>query len=136
MGFGSALLVGLATLLPSTARASEVRCTIPFSFMVDAQTLPPGTYTISQESTQGSVLLVRDLHHGAFAQSSPFMVDKGTHPKLVFHKFGDQYVLREVWMTATAGRALPETRRERDLMEASVRGGGAEPLVEVVLLVP
>jgi hypothetical protein len=45
-----------------------------------------------------------------------------TSPKLVFHRYGDEYILREVWM-GSSGYQLPQTSREREL--ASGRSGAA-----------
>lgn len=106
-GAGSALLIAVAALRPAPARADEaLRCTIPFSFTVNTRTLPPGTYRITK-SDQG-VLLVEDQTHGAFAMSSPLDGDQATGPKLVFHRYGDEYVLREVWTGYATAWELPE----------------------------
>jgi hypothetical protein len=106
------------------AGEEKVRGRIPFSFTVNTKTLPPGTYTVSVDPAQG-LLEVRDLTHGAFAISAAFDDRRTPDTKLVFHRYGDQYVLREVWMGGGAGRELPEPRREREL-SAAVGGGGGK----------
>ena len=42
-------------------------------------------------------------------------------PRLVFHRYGTEYILREVWMGEASGYQLRETAREREL--AGNRGG-------------
>ena len=44
--------------------------------------------------------------------------------KLVFHRYGDQYVLREVWTGEGVGRELPESRFEREVLEEAVGEDG------------
>jgi hypothetical protein len=42
------------------------------------------------------------------------------HAKLVFHKYGDQYFLAEIWNgQSNIGIAFPESKREKELQLAS-----------------
>ena len=42
------------------------------------------------------------------------------HAKLVFHKYGDQYFLAEIWDgQSRIGIAFPESKREKELQIAS-----------------
>jgi hypothetical protein len=42
------------------------------------------------------------------------------HSKLVFRRYGDEYFLREVWISgAMTGREFPMSRRERQVAQAS-----------------
>jgi hypothetical protein len=44
--------------------------------------------------------------------------DTTQKPKLVFHRYGDQYFLYQVWPAgATTGRQLPKSRGEREVEE-------------------
>ena len=61
-GFGAAISVAALVVIPAPARADVIRCQIPFSFTVRGKTLPPGTYTFSDES---QALLVRGYTDGA-----------------------------------------------------------------------
>jgi hypothetical protein len=125
----------LAALAPSvSAQATELRCTIPFSFVVNSRILPPGDYRVSDVG-QG-VLYVRDLVHGAFALNTRVDEENAaadSRPRLVFHRYGEDYVLREVWMGATEGRELPEPRRERELRNAALDAMDPTSPVRVVL---
>jgi hypothetical protein len=100
------------------AGAEELRCQIPFSFVVNAKTLPPGNYHVEVDVAHGMVEL-RDLSHGAFALGIGLDDPRTPETKLVFHRYGDQYVLREVWTGGGLGRELPEPRLERALAEAA-----------------
>ena len=54
-----------------------------------------------------------------------------TDAKLVFNKYGDQYVLREAWMGDGSARELPESSFERGLKEKA-RNDEAAPGSEQV----
>jgi hypothetical protein len=128
---GLVTVLVLAALSPAMADAQDLRCSIPFSFVVNARIMPPGTYLVSDVG-QG-VLYVRDFNHGAFASNMPVSDREGTSPRLVFHRYGDQYVLRQVFTTATEGRELPEPRFERELERVSLNGAPMAKRVTVVL---
>ena len=100
------------------AVSEELRGRIPFRFTVDKATLPPGTYRVDVDNQAGMVEL-RDMAHGAFALGIPFDDSRVREAKLVFHRYGDEYVLREVWTGTGVGRDLPEPRREKELASAA-----------------
>lgn len=107
-----------ASVRPVAATSEELRCQIPFSFTVNKATLPPGTYRVGVDQEDGMVEL-RDMGHAAFALGIPFDEARVRDAKLVFHRYGDQYVLREVWTGTGTGRELPEPRREKELASAA-----------------
>jgi hypothetical protein len=99
-------------LIPAAARADAIRCQIPFSFTVHGKTLPPGTYTFSDES---QALLVRGFTGGAVALTNRLESPTENDAKTVFEKDGDEYILKEAWMGGGVGRELllPRTNGER-----------------------
>ena len=105
----------------AAAADEELRGRIPFSFTVNKGSLPPGTYGINIDNEAGMVEL-RDMGHAAFALGIPFDDSGVRAAKLVFHRYGDQYVLREVWTGTGVGRDLPEPRREKELASATPHG--------------
>jgi hypothetical protein len=117
-GLWAASLVTVLAVLSVPAEAAEIRCRVPFSFTINGKTLPAGTYSVSSEAAQG-VLLVRGFDHGAVVLTNSIASGKDTEAKLVFHKYGDQYILRQAWMGGGSGRELPESRLERTLARAA-----------------
>ena len=73
-----------------------VRANVPFTFNAGGTQFPPGTYTIIHDSPQMIRLKGAD-QQARFVVSSTaaFPEDLGDN-KLVFHKYGDRYFLREV----------------------------------------
>ena len=125
------LVAGLA-VLAVPADAAQIRCKVPFSFTVNGKTLPPGLYVVSTETAAGS-LLVRGYGHGVFTPTGRVESRTDSSAKLVFHKYGDQYVLRQAWMGGGSGRELPESREERELARAT-RGEKASARLERVVV--
>jgi len=131
-GFWAASLVAVLAVLSVPAHAAEIRAKIPFSFTVNGKTLPAGTYSVSSEAAQG-VLLVRGFGHGAVVLTNAIESGKDTTAKLVFHRYGDQYILRQAWMGAGRGRELPESRLERTLAGAAQDRKVADAFEKVVI---
>lgn len=120
----ASLLAVLAVVSVSVrAEAGEIRANVPFSFMVNGETLPPGTYTVT--TVQGHVLFVRGFGSGAVVLTNGLASRDETQPKLVFHKYGERYILRQAWMGGVSGRELPQSRLERELKQTA-RNGAVE----------
>ena len=118
----AAALLALFTAAASPIQASQVQCKVPFSFSVNStKMLPPGDYTLSTTDALGTVL-VRGASGAAFSVTNRLESRQQENAKLVFHKYGDRYILRQVWLGGGNGRELPRTRLERELMEQKVAG--------------
>lgn len=113
-------VLGLLTLsAPVPVSAGDIRANVPFSFTVNKRVLPPGTYNVTSGNAHS--LLIRGYGSGAVVMGQHAESATSTSPKLVFHRYGDEYILREVWMGRASGYQLPQTSREREL--AGNRGG-------------
>lgn len=118
--------------------ASKIKANIPFDFIVADKKLSAGEYYIgrAQAGLGDSVILIRSTDQPASVFSLTHAVDisepkeKGT---LVFHRYGDQYFLFQVWPAGTnTGRVLPKSRRE---IEQLAHGPRRAKLVETVTVV-
>jgi hypothetical protein len=130
---GAIVLTASMALAGSSVRASDVDVTVPFSFIVSAKALPPGTYHISVDAQQGKTL-VRGLNDGVFVIANHVYVPDTAEPKLVFHRYGEDYVLREVWTGDGVENQLPEPRREKELVQSARNAGGSGSPSEVVVV--
>ena len=117
---GASFVAVVFAALSVPVEAAEVVCKVPFSFAVNGKTLPEGTYHVS--STVAGTMFIRGLSKGAITLTNVVESGEPTHAKLVFHKYGDQYVLRQVWMGGSSGRELPQSRLERSLARGAQEG--------------
>jgi hypothetical protein len=106
---GAAILAAF-TPLSVTTSAAEVTCRVPFTFVVNGATLPPGSYSIA---SQGGAVLVQGLQKSALSLTT--LMDRRTdqigRAKVVFLKAGERYTLIEVWTTDGLARAIPGARK-------------------------
>ena len=143
------LVVGLAfaaTAVSANAQttSAHVIANIPFEFVVGTATLPAGKYTVRAATSNSEALRIssRDTESSAIRLSS-LVKDKSEKRKarMVFHRYGQQYFLAEVWSGDNYGRQVFESKRERNLrreieMIASKTNSASEgyQIVEVVAL--
>ena len=111
-------LVVLSLLLTAAGAyaQSATRAHVPFAFKVGKAQMPAGNYVINRE--MGSdFITVRNLQTGTAVQAlvRPESPSKKTE-KLIFHHYGSQYILAEIWGTAGSdGMALSPTKQRKDL---------------------
>ena len=142
MSFLALILLVSVAMIPARAQASaRLRADIPFDFYVGGKLLPAGEYSVEREAAGRDTLRVQsaDGSEGMFALTINVRGRRGQSdtPRLVFHRYGDQYFLAQAWESPTAGHTLVESKRERNLRKelgasrvASARQ--AEPEILVV----
>jgi hypothetical protein len=144
------LLLVMAIVAAGTqakAQSLEYRLTanIPFDFTVADKKLPSGKYSIgrAQSNTGDLVLQINNVAGGGSLTRLTIPVNT-VHPKekgtLVFHRYGDQYFLYQVWPAGgSIGRALPKSRSERDVERKAQDTFGAAAMntnhMEIVTIV-
>ncbi len=119
-------LVSMFTLCAAVASANAqlsnpIRAKIPFDFNVGDKKLPAGEYTFSRLSgfSGSNMMFVSSADASTRMFQSTFGA-QGLTPKnessLVFHKYGDQYFLEQIWSSGEQeGTQLPESRSERTI---------------------
>ena len=117
---GASFVAVVFAALSVPVEAADVTCKVPFDFAVNGKTFPEGSYHVS--STADGTLFIRGLSKGAITLSNLVQAAKSTEAKLVFHKYGEQYILRQVWMGGSSGRELPQSRLERALARGAQEG--------------
>ena len=116
-------LVGVLGLLLvaacANAQSVNVKANVPFDFMVGKSTLPAGEYSIQSISTGASdVLAIRGGKTNQMLTSANHAetLNPSKNSRLVFHKYGDQYFLAQIWLEGDrAGRELKISRREAEV---------------------
>lgn len=140
LAVGLALAVGVASA-NGQMTSTRVIADIPFDFIVGGTTLPSGEYTVSAVTSNSDGLRIssRDGKSSAIRLSNLAMDDsKKQIARLVFHRYGQQYFLAEVWTGQEYGRKLMESKREsrlrRELSSIALKSGTYQT-VEIVALV-
>jgi hypothetical protein len=105
------------TAAVAKAQPTDTITKVPFTFNVGASVMPPDTYRVSQLGSHTDVFLISGFRHSAVLLSQPDGRTTDDSPRLVFHRYGDGYFLREVRLAGNRGFSLPETRQERDAQE-------------------
>jgi hypothetical protein len=124
-------LVSMFTLCAAVASANAqlsnpIRAKIPFDFNVGDQKLPAGGYTFSRLSgiSDTGVMSVSGADTSSHMFQSTLKASILT-PKnqstLIFHKYGDQYFLEQIWSVGEQeGMQVPESRGERAIQRQLV----------------
>lgn len=134
----SAILL-LASVGPTHAQSlggNRIRANIPFDFNISEKKLPAGEYSFGRAINHSDDLLIsisdREGRFKAIRLSNAVVTSRPNGKAfLVFHRYGDQYFLSQVWPAgATTGRELQKSKSEREaqkqLARNSTRGGVAE----------
>ena len=113
---------------PLSAQAIRLSANVPFEFVAGLSTLPAGEYQLDNGIGPGVVRIWSEDSRSAslvtsLALSGPR--DKtNIQPRLIFHRYGNQYFLSEVWSGyETSGRMIPVTKAERALSETALSRG-------------
>ena len=114
----------LVLVVPLSAQTMRFKANIPFEFVAGTRTLPAGDYVIDTTPAQSVVRVWNENTHDSFAilsnsVSEPF-VSSNPEAKLIFHRYGNQYFLSQVWDGYNdVGRKIPMGNSERALSAMS-----------------
>lgn len=119
-------LVLMLTAVSVCAQSERSMVTnIPFSFVVGQKTLPAGEYTFApnrEDSHDVWLVQGRDGRTKALFITMPVRASETQEKsKLIFHKYGDQYFLSQIWTPGSnSGRELRMPRLERELAKNAI----------------
>jgi len=114
--------VVFATLFACSAAKAQtglsLRASIPFDFAAGKQNLPAGEYTVTivNRASGEDILRLTSKNNGATAVIAMHSVQGKLrdNARLVFHRYGDKYVLSQAWTAADViGLEAPRTAAER-----------------------
>lgn len=117
-------LIGVLSLLMAAgsayAQTIHVKGDIPFSFIVNKETLPAGQYEFkSLGLSDGRVILIRDAEGKPMAtvnNQRAESLDTCKETKLVFTRYGSRYFLHQIWVAGEkSGQQLPKSPRETEV---------------------
>ena len=127
------LAAALIVSVPFIQAQSRVQADVPFAFSLQGKAMPAGNYEIIALSDRA--IEVRNLN----TRRSQFLLkpmsvqsSREQGPMLVFHKYGDQYFLSQIWNGGSHyGVGFAESEREK---EVSLAGNGAANASETVIV--
>ena len=133
--YGALAILAAALILsvPLVQAQSRVNAAVPFAFSLQDRAMPAGNYQIIALS--GQTLEIRDLdtrHSELLVKQMSVQSNKDQSPKLIFHKYGDQYFLSQIWYgDSHYGVAFAESKREKEVKMAA---NGLPSIAETVIV--
>ena len=129
------VLVSIATAAPTSAKSVDgTKAQVPFDFYIGDRLAPAGEYSVRSLNDDESALRISNGRQGASVLTNSASETGKRRPRLVFHKYGNQYFLRAVWGTDNMGRTLRETKRERNLRKEIETARGHASETEIVAI--
>lgn len=111
--------------VPAPAQVQGLRVQIPFEFRAAGHVLPAGDYVIRTDAAFQRTVTLRPAAGGRTLQLMSFDLYPQTAVgggKLVFHRYGSTYFLRQIWSPERPyGYAVAPSRLEREMSESSFR---------------
>ena len=139
------LLVAVAfvtAVAPAKGQSVALRANVPFEFSVGDKPLASGVYRVTRISHDAMTIAGREdsAIRLSIAIESNKVQEQG---KLVFHRYGENYFLAEVWTAGDkTGRKLLKSKQERRIEEQLARtfskselAQSAYEVVEIVAMV-
>jgi len=128
------LVFTAATLLAQTTVSQRLMTVnVPFSFAVGDQSLPAGEYLVLTVTPERSIRITgTDGKHSAIVNTLPnYAKAPSANSRLVFHKYGDEYFLAQVW---TGGQNVARNPlSSKRAMEIAGSGGTPQTLTVIAL---
>jgi hypothetical protein len=115
-------LIGLGLLMATAsayAQTGVVKANVPFNFIVDKTQVPAGQYMIQSVGSSGTAMIIESQDRSLVKLVLPNACESAQvqqKSKLVFHRYGDQYFLAQIWTAGNdRGRELLKTEQEREI---------------------
>ena len=128
------LLFTAATLFAQTTPSQRLmKVQVPFAFAVEDHSLPAGEYLILTVTPERSIRIVStDGKHSAIVNTLPNYANSPSETsRLVFHKYGNEYFLAQVW---TGGQNVARNPlSSKRAMEVASSGGKPETRIVIAL---
>src|SRR5215471_10783582 len=127
VSFLAVVAAGAGVAAHGQSLSTHVRADIPFDFTVGDKKFPAGEYSIgrAQSGTDDAMVQISSVKGSLTAfrlTSANLNLTRKGSDTLVFHQYGDQYFLAEVWPAGgNVGRTLRVCRGERAARESMAK---------------
>ena len=127
------LVFTAVTLSAQTTNQRLMTVNIPFAFSVENSSLPEGEYTIFTVTPERSIRIVSsDGKHSAIVNTLPnYAKSPSENSRLVFHRYGDEYSLTQVWAAGQDVARNPLSTKRA--MEIASSGGKPQTFTVLAL---
>ena len=127
------LFTAVSLFAQTTPSQRLMTVNVPFSFAAGDQFLPAGEYLVLTVTPERSIRIAStDGKHTAVVNTLPnYASQPSENSRLVFHRYGDEYFLTQVW---TAGQNVARNPLSSNkAMEIASSGGKPETLTVIAL---
>jgi hypothetical protein len=126
----------LAVASGANAQTLNVAGRVPFDFVVGDQTYPGGEYSLQSVEGAPEVITIRNKEDGD-ARMTLTRHNEKLNPAektvLVFHRFGDQYFLSEVWVAGSSrGISIPRSPIETKMAKNATQSDAVMVAARIV----
>ena len=110
------LLMAAGSAYAQLGSRQEVRANVPFDYKVGNAAMKAGNCSI-RAVTPDALAIRCDGSEAKLALTGSVSGRPASETKLVFHKYGDEYFLAQIWIEGdNTGRQFPRTHAEKELM--------------------
>jgi len=125
LGFVAAFTITSVVASAAAYSFNTIKANIPFDFTVGNRVFRAGKYTIRPVTTDAHPVIQIQSEDGQAIRMVPTISAEFSEPKdqtaLVFHRYGDQYFLYQVWTLGdTSGVQLSKSSLERQAEQGIV----------------
>src|SRR5678815_166361 len=124
------ILLGFAVAGVNAQAPSKVEVNIPFEFSAGKTTLPAGVYSIKRMSGNNATPRSKDGQSSVIlnAPVTNSSSDPNAVERIVLERYGDQFVLSQIWLTADSGRQIWTNKKgaKSERIEIALRRNNAE----------
>ena len=130
------LIVASAAVAQGQSLANRARFNVPFDFTFGEKKLPAGQYTVGRaiQNSDDHVVSIADRDGRSKAlqlSNAVFTTRENSRAVLVFHRYGDQYFLAQVWQArASVGRQFAVSKKERELNKQLAANSAGDKVAE------
>jgi len=124
------ICLGFAVASAQAQAPSKVEVNIPFEFSAGKTTLPAGVYSVKRLSGNNVTLRSRDGKSSVILNVpvTENSNDPNAVERLVFARYGDQFALSQIWLTADSGRQVWTSKKgqKSERIEIALRKNHAD----------
>ncbi len=101
------------------AQSYRMSADVPFAFHLGASSLPAGAYQLEKPLETQVQSMITPSGRRVLVGLAGNLFDSRNTPRLVFHRYGNEYFLSEIWNGKGSGTKLKPTASENSVKETA-----------------